>query len=223
MIIKGDEIVVIIGRKGHGKTTLLKALASQLQRRAIFDILGSYIDFGALVPTAAEVCAYDKAVYIPHSEAPEQEFEAFAAAVLQCGYRTIILDEAHWIYRPKSVGKNAQFVLRLGRHVGVGIWMATHRVLDLAKLVYQQADHIFLGKLLVPRDLEELRRIYGPVVNEAKELDRGEFLYINIETMKTKRIKIFKRQVGTNREVNLSNNNIESNTKTEAEEEDDIL
>lgn len=72
--------------------------------------------------------------------------------MLRCGNRTIILDEAHWIYRPKGVGKNAQMVLRLGGHVTVGLWLATHRVLDLAKLVYRQAGHLFLGQLLVIRD-----------------------------------------------------------------------
>jgi DNA helicase HerA-like ATPase len=200
MLIRSDEIVIIIGRKGHGKTTLLKLLLKQLRRYAVFDILGVYREFGALVPTT-EACTYDKTVYIPQTEAIDAEYEEFAAAVLRCGNRTIILDEAHWIYRPKGVGKNAQLVLRLGRHVAVGLWLATHRVLDLAKLVYQQADHLFLGQLLVYRDLEELRRIYGPVVEKAKELRPREFLYIDVKTMKTRKIVLpqVSQPVGSNR------------------------
>ena len=200
MLIRSDEIVVIIGRKGHGKTTLLKLLLKPLRRYAIFDILGAYREFGALVSTPAEACTYDKTVYIPQSEAIELEYEEFAAAVLRCGNRTIIVDEGHWIYRPKGIQKNAQMVLRLGRHVAVGLWLATHRVLDLAKLVYQQADHLFLGQLLVYRDLEELRRIYGPVVEKAKELRPREFLYIDVKTMKTRKIVLPHQPVGTNRE-----------------------
>jgi len=197
MKIRSDEVVVIIGRKGHGKTTLLKLLLRGLKRYAIFDVLGAYRDFGALVPTAADVCVYDKAVYVPHSEGIDEEYEAFAAAGLRCGNRTIVLDEAHWIYRPKGIKRNAQLVLRLGRHVAVGLWLATHRVLDLAKLVYQQADHLFLGQILVHRDLDELRRIYGPIVNKAKELRPREFLYIDVKTMRTRKIVI--PPVGTNR------------------------
>jgi hypothetical protein len=202
MIIRSDEVVVVIGRKGHGKTTLLKLLLRPLKRYAIFDILGAYREFGALAPTPAEACVYDKAVYIPQTEAIELEYEEFAASVLGCGNRTIVLDEAHWIYRPKGIQKNAQMVLRLGRHVAVGLWLATHRVLDLAKLVYQQADHLFLGQLLVYRDLEELRRIYGPVVEKAKELRPREFLYIDVRSMKTRKIVIpqASRPIGTNRE-----------------------
>jgi len=187
MLIGSDEIVVIIGRKGHGKTTLLKLLLKPLRRYAIFDILGAYREFGALVLTPAEACTYDKTVYIPQTEAVEAEYEEFAA-VLRCSNRTIILDEAHWIYKPKGVGKNTQMVLRLCRHVAVGLWLATHRVLDLAKLVYQQADHLFLGQLLVYRDLEELRRVYGPVVEKAKELRPREFLYIDVRSMKTRKV-----------------------------------
>ena len=104
MLIGSDEIVVIIGRKGHGKTTLLKLLLKPLRRYAIFDILGAYREFGALVLTPAEACTYDKTVYIPQTEAVEAEYEEFAA-VLRCGNRTIILDEAHWIYRPKASAK----------------------------------------------------------------------------------------------------------------------
>jgi len=202
MLIRSDEVVVVIGRKGHGKTTLLKLLLKPLKRYAIFDILGAYREFGALVPTPAEACTYDKTVYIPQTEAIELEYEEFAAAVLRCGNRTIILDEAHWIYRPKGIQKNAQMVLRLGRHVAVGLWLATHRVLDLAKLTYQQADHLFLGQLLVYRDLEELRRIYGPVVEKAKELRPREFLYIDVRTMRTRKIVLpqASQSVGTNRE-----------------------
>jgi hypothetical protein len=200
MIIRSDEVVVIIGRKGHGKTTLLKLLLRPLKRYAVFDVLGAYREFGALVSTQAEACTYDKTVYIPRTEAIDAEYEEFAAAVLRCGNRTIILDEAHWIYRPKGVGKNAQMVLRLGRHVAVGLWLATHRVLDLAKLVYQQADHLFLGQLLVYRDLEELRRIYGPVVEKAKELRPREFLYIDVRSMKTRKIVLPQAPVDTNRE-----------------------
>jgi len=85
-----------------------------------------------------------KTVYIPQTKAVKAEYEEFAA-VLRCGNRTIILDESRWIYRPKGVGKNAQMVLRLGGHVAVGLWLATHRVLDLVKLVYRQADYLFLG------------------------------------------------------------------------------
>jgi len=199
MIIRSDEVVVIIGRKGHGKTTLLKILLKPLKRYAIFDILGAYREFGALVPTPADACVYDKAVYIPQTEALELEYEEFASSVLRCGNRTIILDEAHWIYRPKGVGKNAQMVLRLGRHVAVGLWLATHRVLDLAKLTYQQADHLFIGQLLVYRDLEELRRIYGPVVEKAKELRPREFLYIDVKTMKTRKIVLPQASLGAKR------------------------
>ncbi|MFP3131286.1 MAG: hypothetical protein RXR51_06900 [Nitrososphaeria archaeon] len=89
MLIRSDEIVVIIGRKGHGKTTLLKLLLKPLRRYAIFDILGAYWEFGALVLTPAEACTYDKTVYIPQTEAVEAEYEEFAA-VLRCGNRTII-------------------------------------------------------------------------------------------------------------------------------------
>jgi len=188
MIIRSDEVVVIIGRKGHGKTTLLKLLTRQLKRYAVFDILGAYREFGALVPTPADSCVYDKAVYVPRTETIELEYEEFAAAVLRCGNRTIILDEGHWIYRPKGIQKSAQLVLRLGRHVAVGLWLATHRVLDLAKLTYQQADHLFIGQLLVYRDLEELRRIYGSVVEKAKELRPREFLYIDVRSMRTRKI-----------------------------------
>ena len=187
MLIGSDEIVVIIGRKGHGKTTLLKLLLKPLRRYAIFDLLGAYREFDALVLTPGEACTYDKTVYIPQTEAVEAEYEEFAA-VLRCGNRTIILDEAHWIYKPKGVGKNTQMVLRLCRHVAVGLWLATHRVLDLAKLVYQQAHHLFLGQLLVYRDLEELRRVYGPVVEKAKELRLREFLYIDVRSMKTRKV-----------------------------------
>ena len=200
MLIRSDEVVVVIGRKGHGKTTLLKLLSRPLRRYTVFDVLGAYREFGALVPTPAEACVYDKAVYIPQTEAIDAEYEEFAASVLRCGNRTIILDEAHWIYRPKGVGKNAQMVLRLGRHVAVGLWLATHRVLDLAKLVYQQADHLFLGQLLVYRDLEELRRIYGPVVEKAKELRPREFLYIDVRSMKTRKIVLPQAPLTTNRE-----------------------
>jgi len=200
MIIRSDVIVGTIGRDVHGKTILRKLLLLPLRRYAIFDILGAYREFGALVPTPADVCVYDKAVYIPQTETIELEYEEFAAAVLRCGNRTIILDEAHWIYRPKGVGKNAQMVLRLGRHVAVGLWLATHRVLDLAKLVYQQADHLFLGQLLVYRDLEELRRIYGPVVEKAKELKPREFLYIDVRSMKTRKMVLPQAPLSTNRE-----------------------
>jgi hypothetical protein len=59
-----------------------------------------------------------------------------------------------------------------------------------------------LGQLLVYRDLEELRRIYGPVVEKAKELRPREFLYIDVKTMKTRKIVLpqVSQPVGINSE-----------------------
>jgi len=83
MLIRSDEVVVVIGRKGHGKTTLLKLLSRPLRRYTVFDVLGAYREFGALVPTPAEACTYDKTVYIPQTEAIDAEYEEFAASHLK--------------------------------------------------------------------------------------------------------------------------------------------
>ena len=162
--MKTNEINIICGQRGKGKTTLAKWLAKRIKRKIILDLLGEYSDD----PELKKFC------FIPESD---DEIERFFERVYREGNKTIIIDEADLIFPNRIKLVDIYYkIVHLGRHRGIGLLLITRRIANLHKDIVSLADTIFIFRLLIKNDIEYLRYFIGDDIFKAQNLKDYHFL-----------------------------------------------
>jgi len=144
MKLRTDEMAVVAGMRGSGKTTLIKRLASGLQvPHTIYDPLDQYasITEHRIVPNPDNLAT----------------FEATCERIWRQGNHLFIVEEAEVYLKNKAeLTHYAKLCILRGRNRGIGIWICTRRIADLHKTPVSQANHLFLYKMFLPNDIAYL-------------------------------------------------------------------
>jgi hypothetical protein len=180
--IKTDEILVIAGMRGSGKTEFLKKLTSTLAiPYTVYDVLDQYR--GSCIEANR---------YIPKEDSLE-EFDNICKRIWLKGNHLLIIEECEIYLRNKSelTPYAKQLILR-GRNKGIGLWLCTRRIADLHKTPMSQANHLFLFKMYLPNDLAYISQfIPKETTEQLKAIPDYFFLrYSNGENEICKPIKI---------------------------------
>ena len=134
MKIKTDETITVMGKKGCGKTTFVKALCAAIpkDRLLVYDPLGQYESLSRYVPARDDI----------------KEFESIAEKVWNKGNMFFVVEEAELYYREMLMLSefSSKIALR-GRNKGIGLMCVTRRPQELKKTALNQSDHIFIFKL----------------------------------------------------------------------------
>ena len=137
--LRTDQIAVIAGQRGTGKTYLAKQLIAGLQRVIIYDPVGEYDPRFAYVPNGDSV----------------EEFEAFMEKCWNMGNIFIVVDEAERFLR--NNGRILPFtykVINTGRHRNIGMLLITRRLAELHKTPFGLSHMVILFRLFLPNDIK---------------------------------------------------------------------
>lgn len=196
--IKPTDVVVIIGKRGGGKTTLTKhILEKQFKSRhyIVLDVMKQYYGYGLIVDNSP-----DLKLAMQHRE-PLIIFQppmvSFDLLELVCGYiRTfenyfLVIEEANRYQSSHKIGKYHSDALDRGRHWNAGLLEITRRTALLNPLTLSQATHFFIFKIFLPVDIDYLAGFLPPnIMEEIRFLEMHECLYYNSDTEETRKIKI---------------------------------
>ena len=160
---KKNEIVLIVGKKGYGKTTLARAIAQRQSRVMVFDPMA---DFGAgIVGSGTDIAQWMRAksrrqytaICRPTSDDDAEMFWATVGdrSVRDC---TVIIDEIDRVCTPSWTHPVVHDLIHYGRHRSISIVGTCRRPSNTSRDLSANADSIVAFRVDEPRDVDYLRR-----------------------------------------------------------------
>lgn len=199
--ITPQDVVLIVGKRGNGKSTAAKAICGELMRIeqpiAVYDLHDEYSELGqasggvTLGPltqraTVAELVerpelldAHPLALAIIPDKMPKQaaaDFATLLAGIENTGNVCLLLEELGvWAGHAEEL---VNYAATQSRHWGDGVplVLVAQRAVQIPKTARTQATQLISFRQDDPADLAALAEIAGqPFADDVKRLRRGEF------------------------------------------------
>lgn len=171
MKIKISDTIVILGKKGSGKTTLIKFLVETLMKNykiTILDVLGNF----------SYLCGKKNINYYLINPNDTKQIEQIANKIFSEGNQLVIFDEFD-TYPYNSMHKDAMYNLfQLGRNRNIGFLLSARRTANISKDIIANATHVFIGATGYLPDIERLQTYYTFDMKDYHSLKQYQFLYI---------------------------------------------
>ncbi|MDE2102154.1 MAG: hypothetical protein KGL39_33215 [Patescibacteria group bacterium] len=191
-MIKPDECILIMGRRGCGKSFLAKRIQSIWPRRVIIDTLAEYKNEGELVnnfddfaESLVELKEKKQKKFVVvyqfnvESDSQQDEFNEILRLCYYFGGIQVVIEEIqlhsnpHWI--PKWL-KNDLFV---GRHKKLSLLFTSQRPGMVHKSIVSQCSHIFCGNLIDGNDINYVSTFLNQESRKLINLPDRRFLYFH--------------------------------------------
>ena len=169
MEFNSDNSIVILGKRGSGKTTLIKYLIKKALstgvKITILDIVGNYIYLKG-----------DKRINYhiinPHNA---KQINSILLKVFNEGNQLLILDEAD-LYDYSVLKKDLFYsIINLGRNYGIGYIASARRTANIPKDFISNANYSFVFRHNLPQDLNVLREWFSENEEIFRQLGLYEF------------------------------------------------
>ena len=167
-----NEVIVIFGKRGSGKTTLAKRLILGRNRLFIFDTLREY-EVGLVTNDLDEVM--ERLVDREHkifriSYSPEiNEKEAFDY-ICQLLYTmkdiTFLIEEIDNYCSAMTSPEMLSKIIRYGRHQNISLITTARRTADVPRILTAMATEFCIFSHHEPRDLDYFSHLFSPEIAE---------------------------------------------------------
>lgn len=170
-----NELTVIIGRKGSGKSSKAAELVKDHQRRLYIDPMRCFTD-GVIIHKYADLVAYLKPLV--HSTRYSAVFrslsddELLAAIHLPTANRNpeaapmpgaiVVVDEVDKWCTSSSAPESIRDLANYGRHFEVSAVFIARRAAEIPKTIRAMADRFIIGHTFDPGDVAALEEFIGP-------------------------------------------------------------
>jgi len=178
------KVIVIIGKRGCGKSYLARKLIEKEPRLLIFDTMSEYLD--GVVFDAEEIAqfkAFWKHVYrqpfrlIYRPLVPEKEIDEIAELVYLLGNTTFVVEEVDCYCTAYQISDAFAHIIQRGRHKNITLFAITQRPYGIHRLLTSQAKELYIFSTNEPRDRDYLKALLGPEI-EAKLDALQQYQYI---------------------------------------------
>jgi len=196
-LIQANDISVVLGMRGSGKSTLSRKLASCFGRLVVFDRLQEHTD-GVIVNDFRAFSGAWKTLWNKKNfkiiiqfdiEEKSEEQDAFFSEVLRVCYKSnrlmgiplcILIEEVHFYAAPTSINKWLFECVLTGRHSKLSIIANSQRPASIHKALISQANNIFIGQLYEMRDIDYLEKTVGSCALNARSLPKYNFIHYRV-------------------------------------------
>jgi ABC-type dipeptide/oligopeptide/nickel transport system ATPase component len=191
MIEKADCILVM-GRRGCGKSYLAKRIQQVFPRRVIIDTLNEYKNEGEIVRSFAEFSkklieykenkssAFVLIFQFPiESELNEVEFNEIMRICFYFGNIQIVIEEIQLHCKTQWLPHWLRNNLLVGRHQGISLLFTSQRPGEVNKTIVSQCAHIFCGNLIDGNDLKYVSNFLNQNSEKLVNLPDRRFLYFH--------------------------------------------
>lgn len=178
-----NEVILITGQRGQGKTTYIKSQIGLHSRVIIFDLLGEFTDYDTAhnVREFFEMLSENKgenffvlSLYDPKTS--EENFHVVCEAINRLEDIMFVVDEIDYFCSTHSIPKQFDEIVKRGRHQGLQLMVATRRPHEIPPIIRSQVSQLVTFRHIEPRDLEYLKSIIDIPEEEISKLK--EFHYV---------------------------------------------
>lgn len=168
-----NRIIGILGRKGSGKSCMLRQVVAEVCRLLVFDPL---CEHGEICPNRLDsierLVAFLRwtrgkpvwrAHFVPHGDLYDQ-FDLFCRWVYHRGGMTLAIEEVPMFVHPNWAPMGFSEILRLGRHRQINMVWTAQRAAEVARQVTACTDVFVLFSQTEARDLDALAQRCGPEI-----------------------------------------------------------
>lgn len=167
-------ITTIAGRKGTGKSTLVRELIEESQRVLVFDTASEYDDEGGKTPKlrceiidgweegvrAVAACGKRSRFRLALRAMPDECMDMLEVAFEIPG-TLVVVEEAPWYQSPQNLPRPLARLVLQGRHRGIDQIYTTQRAALVHRNITSQSDLIVSFAQVEPLDVDYLNRIGG--------------------------------------------------------------
>jgi len=181
------KIILIIGKRGSGKSYLAQRMIVKDRRLLIYDIMSEYTD-GVVFGTETQsefrrfwFTTYKKdfrLIYRPIQ--PKKEIEDLARLVFALGHMTFLVEEIDSICTAYDLPETFSRLIARGRHQNITLIGVTPAPFGIHRDLTRQAKEIYVFNTKEPRDRDYLRNLLGQEI-EAKLDALEQFQYVKWE------------------------------------------
>ena len=191
MSFKADDCILIMGRRGSGKTYLGQRLQKIWPRRVVLDTLADYSEgdvvrsFNEFAEKMRELKNSGKNNFVviykfdPEREITENEINEILRLCYYFGGIQVVIEEVHNFSSPHKLPKWFRQCLLTGRHQNLSLMVSTQRPGELNKTILSQCSHIFCGNLIEGNDLKYVANFLGQSSEKLVSLPPRRFLYFD--------------------------------------------
>lgn len=183
MIDRRNEITIIIGRKGSGKSSAAAELVQDIPRRLYIDPMRCFTD-GVVIHRYADLVTYLKPLLHSRYSAIFRSLsdeELLAAIHLPTANNNpeappmpgavVVVDELDKWCTPMSAPEPIRNLANYGRHFEVSGVFIARRAAEIPKTIRAMADRYIIGHTFDPGDVDALEEFIGPEkAREVREL-----------------------------------------------------
>lgn len=188
MKIRSDDIILITGKRGSGKSYFLKkwflvSLAIQHKRVVIWDTNHEYqpIRSGLITYNLRSIIEEfnkktQEIIYRPQIKTPEK-FNQFCKIVFRLNNIFLMIEEIEQFASAYKVPPGFKTIIDIGRHRGLGVICTSRRTLMLPSDLPFNMDHLIIFRQTRPQDLDYLAKWVGEEVYQLKEMPEYAYLH----------------------------------------------
>lgn len=195
-MIKPDDCILILGRRGCGKSYLAQNIQKLWPRRVIIDLLNEYSD-GIKVKNFNQFCAQlaifkkekTKAFVLifqfDHETDPSHYlFNEILRVCFFFGDIQIVIEEVQEYSTPHEISHWFKKCLFVGRHQKLSLLFTTQRPGMLNKGILSQCSHVFCGQLIDGNDIRYVSGFLNETSEKLVQLPERRFLYFSKDGIK---------------------------------------
>jgi len=187
--LSSTDIFLSLGRRGSGKSYLLRRISAAYPRKVIFDSLGEYTDTdGSLCYSFEEFTQavlnteHDSSFTIifrfdPEKEDSRPEFNEALRILWYRGNCFVLIEEIQLFASTHAMPLWLKNALLTGRHRNLALGFSTQRPGECHKTIISQANHVFAGSLHEKNDLDYVRSVVGEGAYQCPLLQPRQFIY----------------------------------------------
>lgn len=181
------KVILIIGKRGSGKSYLTQKIIANHSRLLVYDIMSEYtggIVFGTetvtdLIEFWGHIYKKDfKLIYRPVQ--PKKEIDDLARLVFALGNMTFVVEEIDSICTAYDLPESFSRIIARGRHRNITLIGVTPAPFGIHRDLTRQAKEIYVFNTKEPRDRDYLRNLLGQEI-ESKLDALGQYEYVKWE------------------------------------------
>jgi len=178
------KIILVIGKRGSGKSYLVKKMIRTDTRLVVFDLMSEYVEGVTFGPENPRELAWFwrkfykrdfRIVYRPIR--PKAEILQLAELVYSLGNLTFVVEEIDSICTPYELPDPFAAIVQRGRHKNIQLIGVTPAPYGINRDLTRQAKEIYIFNTNEPRDIDYLRQLLGSEI-EAKIAALEQYQYV---------------------------------------------